>query len=64
VLLVAGAVVLAGPLGLEGIALAYLAASAAVTVAVLPSLVRFFRSPSRPPGLGPVRPAPQEIAAP
>jgi O-antigen/teichoic acid export membrane protein len=62
-LLIAGAALLAGPLGLEGIALAYLGASAAVTLAVLPSLVRFFRSRSTAPGASPLRPAPQEVAA-
>jgi O-antigen/teichoic acid export membrane protein len=62
-ILLAGAVVLAGPLGLEGIALAYLGGSAAVAAAVLPSLVRFFRARSAPPELGPLRTAWQETAA-
>jgi O-antigen/teichoic acid export membrane protein len=61
-LLLAGAAVLAAPLGIEGVALAYLAATAAVAAAVLPSLVRFFRSGSVPPGLDPLRTAWQETA--
>ena len=46
VLLVGGTLVLADPLGLVGIALAWLGSSAAVALAILPSLLRFFRSPS------------------
>jgi O-antigen/teichoic acid export membrane protein len=45
VLLVAGTLLLAGPLGLIGIAVAWLGASAAVGLATVPSLLRFFRSP-------------------
>jgi O-antigen/teichoic acid export membrane protein len=62
-LLLAGAVVLAGPMGLDGIGIAYLASSVVVTLAVLPSLVRFFRSPSIPPGPATLpAPAPQGVA--
>jgi O-antigen/teichoic acid export membrane protein len=45
-LLLAGAAVLATPLGLEGIAISWLVATSLVALAVLPSLVRFLRSPS------------------
>jgi hypothetical protein len=45
VLLVGGTLALADPLGLVGVALAWLGASAAVALAILPSLFRFFRSP-------------------
>jgi O-antigen/teichoic acid export membrane protein len=45
VLLFVGAAILATPLGLEGVALAWLGAMAIVDLAVLPSLVRFFRAP-------------------
>jgi O-antigen/teichoic acid export membrane protein len=44
-LLLGGAVVLSGPLGIEGVALAWLASIALVACAVAPSLVRFFRAP-------------------
>src|SRR5215210_2043740 len=44
-LLLGGAVVLSGPLGIEGVALAWLASIALVALAVAPSLVRFFRPP-------------------
>jgi O-antigen/teichoic acid export membrane protein len=46
VLLLGGAAVLATPLGLEGIAVSWLGATAVVALAVLPSLIRFFRSGS------------------
>jgi O-antigen/teichoic acid export membrane protein len=42
-LLLGGAVVLSGPLGIEGIALAWLASLVLVSLAVTPWLVRFFR---------------------
>jgi O-antigen/teichoic acid export membrane protein len=45
VLLLVAAAILAKPLGLEGVALAWLGAMAIVDLAVLPSLVRFFRAP-------------------
>jgi O-antigen/teichoic acid export membrane protein len=45
-LLLAGAAALATRLGLEGIALSWLGATAVVALAVLPSLVRFLRSPT------------------
>jgi O-antigen/teichoic acid export membrane protein len=54
-LLLGGAITLADPLGLEGIALAWLGSIAIVAVAVLPSLVRLFRS-------APPRAAPTEGA--
>jgi MrcB-like, N-terminal domain len=46
VLLIVGTLVLAAPLGLVGVALAWLGASAAVALSILPSLFRFCRSPS------------------
>jgi hypothetical protein len=46
VLLIVGTLVLAAPLGLVGVALAWLGASAAVAWSILPSLLRFCRSPS------------------
>jgi O-antigen/teichoic acid export membrane protein len=64
-LLVGGAAVLATPLGLEGVALSWLGANAIVALAVLPSLVRFFRSPRT--GIatvGGVQPPPEEVALP
>ncbi len=64
-LLLGGAAALATPLGLEGIALSWLGATAIVALAVVPSLVRFFRSP---PGMiataGRVRPSSEEAALP
>jgi O-antigen/teichoic acid export membrane protein len=45
-LLLGGAVVLAGPLGIEGVAVAWLGATAVVAIAVLPSLLRFLRRSS------------------
>jgi MrcB-like, N-terminal domain len=45
VLLIVGTLVLAAPLGLVGVALAWLGASAAVALPILPSLFRFCRSP-------------------
>jgi O-antigen/teichoic acid export membrane protein len=44
-LLLVGTVTLADPLGLDGVALAWLGSTAVVAVAVLPSLVRLLRSP-------------------
>lgn len=44
-LLLGGAVVLSGPLGIEGVALAWLVSIGLVASAVAPSLVRFFRGP-------------------
>jgi hypothetical protein len=47
-LLLGGAVALSGPLGIEGVALAWLGSIAIVALAVTPSLVRFFRgTPAR-----------------
>jgi O-antigen/teichoic acid export membrane protein len=45
-LLLGGAAALARPLGLEGVAISWLGATAVVALAVLPSLVRFLRPPS------------------
>ena len=53
-LLLGGVIVLSGPLGIDGVALAWLAAVAAVALAVAPSLLRFFRSP--PGRAAPIRP--------
>jgi O-antigen/teichoic acid export membrane protein len=44
-LLLGGVVALSGPLGIEGVALAWLGSVALVALAVAPSLVRFLRSP-------------------
>jgi O-antigen/teichoic acid export membrane protein len=49
-LLLVGAILLADPLGLEGVALAWLASIAVVALTVLPSLVRFLRSAQLEPG--------------
>jgi O-antigen/teichoic acid export membrane protein len=66
VLLVTGVAILAKPLGLEGIALSWLGAVAIVSLAVLPSLVRFFRSPDTAIPAQPQAPAqsPGEVAIP
>ena len=45
-LLIVGTPVLAAPLGLVGVALAWLGASAAVALSILSSLFGFCRSPS------------------
>jgi O-antigen/teichoic acid export membrane protein len=65
-LLLAGAAALAEPLGLEGIALAWLAAMGIVTLAVLPSLVRFLRSPGTALAAGErsAQPSPEGVALP
>ncbi|MEN3279120.1 MAG: hypothetical protein V7607_260 [Solirubrobacteraceae bacterium] len=54
-LLLAGAITLAHPLGLDGVALAWLCSAAVVALALLPSLVRLLRSP-------PLKAAPPEGA--
>jgi O-antigen/teichoic acid export membrane protein len=66
VLVLAGAAALAKPLGLEGVALGWLVAMATAQLAVLPSLVRFFRSPetSVAPQPAAAQPRPEEIALP
>jgi O-antigen/teichoic acid export membrane protein len=66
VLVLAGAAALAKPLGLEGVALGWLIAMATAQLAVLPSLVRFFRSPetSVAPQPAAAQPRPEEIALP
>jgi O-antigen/teichoic acid export membrane protein len=46
ILLLGGAAALARPLGLEGVAVSWLGATAVVALAVLPSLIRFLRTPS------------------
>jgi O-antigen/teichoic acid export membrane protein len=46
-LLLGGAVALSGPLGIEGVALAWVGSVAVVALAVVPSLWRFFRGPAR-----------------
>ena len=43
-IIVGGTVALSGPLGIEGVALAWLSALAIVALAILPSLLRFFRA--------------------
>ena len=60
-LLVAGVLLLSGPLGLEGIAIAWLGATALVAVAVLPTLVRYLRSPAPRAGKPGVVPAQGEV---
>jgi O-antigen/teichoic acid export membrane protein len=61
-LLLGGAILLADPLGLDGIAVAWLASSAVVALGVLPALVRLLRS--REPGVGPAvaPPSAEEVA--
>jgi O-antigen/teichoic acid export membrane protein len=64
-LLLAGAVTLAGPLGLDGVALAWLGSIAVVALIVLPSLVRLLRSPptmAAPPAAVP--PSAEEVMLP
>ncbi|HEY1275154.1 MAG TPA: hypothetical protein VGF25_09595 [Thermoleophilaceae bacterium] len=50
-LLLGGVFVLSGPLGIEGVALAWLGSVAVVALAVAPSLVRFLRVPGRAPSV-------------
>jgi O-antigen/teichoic acid export membrane protein len=58
-LLVGGVLALAAPLGIQGVALAWLASVALVAVAVSPSLLRFFRvPPAREPRVRPVQAVP------
>jgi hypothetical protein len=66
VLTLAGAAALAKPLGLEGVALAWLGAMATAQLVVLPSLVRFFRSPETgtAPAPGAAQPSPEEVVLP
>lgn len=65
-LMLAGAAVLAKPLGLEGVALAWTGSMAIVQLAVLPWLVRFFRAPGTAiaPGERAAEPSAEEIALP
>jgi len=65
-LMLAGAAALAAPLGLEGVALAWLGATAIAQLAVLPSLVKFFRSPDAAvaPAPAAAEARPEEIALP
>jgi len=64
-LLLGGAIVLSGPLGIEGIALAWLGAVAMVALAVAPSLVRFLRGrPSREVAVRARRAAPEGVRLP
>jgi O-antigen/teichoic acid export membrane protein len=66
VLMLAGAMALAGPLGLEGVALGWLGAMALAQLSVLRSLVRFLRSREArvAPRQAPARPPPEEVALP
>jgi O-antigen/teichoic acid export membrane protein len=59
-LLLGGTVVLAGPLGIEGVALAWLSSVAFVALATLPPLVRFFRAAPTDAPVLPSLPAPRE----
>jgi O-antigen/teichoic acid export membrane protein len=64
-LLLGGAAALATPWGLEGVALAWLGATAIVALCVLPSLVRFLRAPRS--GIatpGRVQPSSEEVVLP
>jgi O-antigen/teichoic acid export membrane protein len=64
-LLLGGAIVLSGPLGIEGIALAWLGAVAMVALVVAPSLVRFLRGhAAREMAVRARRPAPEGIRGP
>jgi O-antigen/teichoic acid export membrane protein len=64
VLLLAGIFALSGPLGLSGVALAWLGSTAAVAIAIFPSLLRFFRSsPRESGGLGVVPRATEKVPA-
>jgi O-antigen/teichoic acid export membrane protein len=68
VLMLVGAIVLAGPLGLEGVALGWVGAMGVAQLSVLPSLVRFLRSPSpdaaAAPRQAPARPPREEVVLP
>ena len=64
-LLLGGVLALSGPLGIEGVALAWLGAIALVSLAVTPSLVRFFRErPAPDVPVRPVRAVPQRARVP
>jgi O-antigen/teichoic acid export membrane protein len=64
-LLLGGAVVLSGSLGIDGIALAWLGSVALVALAMAPSLVRFFRGRSAPDvAVRPVRAVPERARVP
>jgi O-antigen/teichoic acid export membrane protein len=64
-LLLGGVIVLSGPLGIEGVAIAWLGSVAAVAVAATPSLLRFFRTPpSGEPARGSVRVVPKRARLP
>jgi O-antigen/teichoic acid export membrane protein len=64
-LLMGGVVALSGPLGIEGIALAWLGSVALVALAIGPSLVRFLRGPSVPEAaVRPVRAVPERAHVP
>ena len=59
-LLLGGVAVLSAPLGIEGVALAWLGSVAVVALAVAPSLLRFFRAPpGRETRVRPVRAVPE-----
>jgi O-antigen/teichoic acid export membrane protein len=63
--LLGGAVALSGPLGIEGIALAWLGSVAMVASSVAPSLVRFFRGrPAPDVAVRPVRSVPEGVRVP
>jgi O-antigen/teichoic acid export membrane protein len=66
VLMLAGAMALAGPLGLEGVALGWLAAMALAQLSVLRSLARFLhsREATVTPREAPTRPRPEEVVMP
>ena len=58
-LLLGGVIVLSGPLGIDGVAVAWLGSVAAVALAVTPWLLRFFRTPaSSEPAHGSIPPMP------
>jgi O-antigen/teichoic acid export membrane protein len=64
-LLLGGAIVLSGPLGIEGIALAWLGSVAMVALAVAPSLIQFLRGrPARRVAARAPRPVPEGVRVP
>jgi O-antigen/teichoic acid export membrane protein len=63
-LLLGGAILLADPLGLDGVAVAWLASSAVVALAVLPALVRHLRSTELAASPTVAAPSAKEVALP
>jgi O-antigen/teichoic acid export membrane protein len=63
-LLLGGAVALSGPFGIDGVALAWLGSVAMVALAVMPSLLRFFRGGAAPPAPRRLRSMPERVHVP